>query len=191
MTNPTCSNQKLHHVSTRLCGIWRAPSFIITYKAVPMLTGERLEHNTADDYQSPHLLIQCEQQTNNLPALVHVKKDLYQSPQFIEHLSTALSSLDRVNSQLLNICGLLIYDHTHRINIKTFNTNAYTSQICEFSIYPFFSIKNNDIHFPPPESTIYFERIIGNTIQPYMFENLQISADTVFQTVIQFYLSIL
>ena len=159
---------------------------------MPILTGERLEPSLADYYyEHSQLLIQCEQQENSLQALVHVKKDFYHRPQFIHSLSKAFSSLDRVNSQLINFCGIIIYDPVHCINIKTFNQVANTSQICEFSVYPFFPSTNANSESTPPDSTLSFERVIGNARYPYMFDNLQVEAEAAYEVASNFYLSIL
>ena len=177
------SNQNKFY-SSIFCNIYHVPSIVNSYKSVPMLTGEKPE-----DYIANHMLVQCEQQANSLNALIHVTHIMYNSPHFFDYLSFELTSLDRVYSQLPNICGLLIYDKSHCINICAFDSTTSESQICVYNIYPSFSPVFNNKQSFPIEWNVTFERIVGNESLTYKFDNLQIHAESVYQIASSFLLN--
>lgn len=181
------SNQMING-ATPNSNVCYAPGLVKSSKYVPMLTGERPEAYSSNcaAYQ---LLVQCEQQAEGLQALIHVTHSFYYSPHFIKCLSSELSSLGRVYSQLPNICGILIYDYNHCINICAFNHAASKSQICIYNIYPLFSVDSFRYSSTLTEWAITFERIVGNESQTYWFDNLQIQAESVYQFASMFYLS--
>ena len=155
-----------------------------------MFTGEMQETFRVESNHSASLFIQCEQQSHSLHVIAHVRKEFYQNPQFIQSLSEAFSSLDRVSSQPLNVCGIIIYDPTHHLTIKTFNYLDST-HVREFKVYPLFPLKTIPVTSPPPDLTLSFERVIGNTRQPYLFDDLQVTAESALVMASHFYRSIL
>lgn len=190
MTITSLSNQYQHSAHLFCYDSWRIPSSFYSFEDNCLFTGEMQETFRVGSNHSASLFVQCEQKSHSLLVIAHVRKEFYQSPQFIQSLSDAFSALDRVSSQPLNVCGIIIYDPTHHIIVKTFNFLDSTD-VREFMVYPLFPLKTIPVKSPPPDLTLSFERVIGNTRQPYLFDDLQVTAESALNMASHFYRSIL
>ncbi|MEK4566228.1 hypothetical protein MKX54_16290 [Alkalihalobacillus sp. FSL R5-0424] len=190
MTITSPSNQFKHSAQLFCYESWRIPSSIYSYEANCLFTGEMQETFRVGSNNIASLFLQCEQQSHSLLVIAHVSKEFYLSPHFIQSLSEAFSSLDRVSSQPLNVCGIIIYDPTRHITVKAFN-HLHSTHVREFKVYPLFPLETIPVISPPPDITLSFERVIGNNRQPYLFDDLQVTAESALNMASHFYRSIL